>query len=491
MGRHRSVSERATSKAEQWTGPRSTGDTVGTSAQWGARAPGAGRLVVGTVLACLAVCSIDGASAQQRRQSDGWSAEVAPAAPSAESSRPKRDAKPSERTPNTAVNPPVASAPAAAPRDDLYLAGDASRTKLGLDLTAETTPAVFRLSNPWRVVIDLPATELVRPIAPGQRSSGLVAGVRAGLIAPGKLRVVIDTTGPVAVELAHIHPGAAGRPSRLELALVPATSSSIRAAEIAGAAAALTLDVRKEEVLPARPQPKPRPVIVIDPGHGGIDPGAQGEKAVEKDIVLAVAREVRRALLATRRYEVVMTRQTDVFVALDQRVRISRQHNADLFLSLHADALEQKAQVVRGATVYTLADKATDARAALVAAKENASDLLAGLDVGQGQNEDSVRDILVDLMRRESANFSADFRKLLVGAMRPRVTVAREPFRSAPFKVLRQPGSPAVLVELGFISNASDEQVMLTQTWQRSVAEAVTQAVDAYFKKRSADETGN
>jgi N-acetylmuramoyl-L-alanine amidase len=231
-----------------------------------------------------------------------------------------------------------------------------------------------------------------------------------------------------------------------------------------------------------------KPVIVIDPGHGGIDSGAEGAQGLEKNIVLSTAKEVRRALLATRRYDIIMTRTTDVFIPLDQRVRIARRAHADLFISLHADSLAEKdrAQMIRGATVYTLAERASDERSRAMAEKENGSDLLAGITATEADDDESVRSILFDLMWRESANLSIDFRRLLVAQMRSRVALARDPFRQGPFKVLRQPGSPAVLLELGYISNTVDEKLMSSLAWQRSVADAVTRAVNEYFTHRSA-----
>ena len=356
-----------------------------------------------------------------------------------------------------------------------------------LELTGEPSVSVFRLYNPWRVVADVTNAELVRPIGPVGTDGGLITGLRAGLFAPGKLRVVIDTSGPVSIETSRIIAATASTPSRLEIIIAPGSGSASRASELAAAALSLPVDVAATGPAPKARDARTKPVVIIDPGHGGIDPGARGEVGVEKDIVLAVSAEIRRALLATRRFDVVMTRTSDVFIPLDQRVQISRQHTADLFLSIHADALDSKslAKTVRGATVYTLSDKASDARAQAMADKENASDLLAGLPMRPGEEDDQVRDILVDLMRRESANLSADFRNLLVGEMRPRLAVARDPFRSAPFRVLRQPGSPAVLIELGYISNASDEKLMLTQGWQRTVATTITAAIEAYFTRRS------
>lgn len=345
---------------------------------------------------------------------------------------------------------------------------------------------MFLLPNPWRVVADLTNAELVRPVSAVPKPTDVITGLRAGLFAPGKLRVVMDANGPVSIETARIVAASASVPARLEIVVVAGAGSTSRASELAAAIQSLPIAVEEPAPAATPSQRRDKPVIVVDPGHGGIDPGARGEVGVEKDIVLAVAGEIARSLRASKRYDVVMTRTTDVFIPLDQRVQISRQRNADLFLSIHADSLDAKAQarLVRGATIYTLSDTASDARAQAMADKENASDLLAGLPGGQMADSTQVRDILVDLMRRESADLSADFRHVLVSEMRPKVTLARDPFRSAPFRVLRQPGSPSVLIELGYISNAADEKLMMSQPWQRTFASSVTAAVDAYFAKR-------
>ena len=368
------------------------------------------------------------------------------------------------------------------------LTGDAQRTRLSFELSASVPFSAFRLTRPYRVVIDLAEIEFNLPAGSGAKGRGLVQAYRYGLFAPGKARIVIDTVGPARIEAAHMVqvPGAAT--ARLEVDLVPTTAADFAATEIANAAQTIDVaPVKPNEPAAAKsPKERTRPVVVIDPGHGGIDPGAQGSLGFEKDVVLAVAREIRQGLLASRRYEVVMTRSSDVFVSLDQRVTLSRRHNADLFLSIYADLLAQKdlAQAIRGATVYTLAEKATDDRARAMAEKENASDLLAGIDVSGIASDDQVRNILVDLMRRESSNFSNNFRSLLVNQLRPRLALAKDPLRGAPFKVLRQPGSPAVLVELGYMSNAEDEKLMSSPGWQRGVGEAVVGAVEAYFRGR-------
>lgn len=426
-------------------------------------------LALGCVLALMLLATPAPAQAPRDGSKEGWAATVAPI-----------DSPPP-------ATPPAAAPPAPSIASGFEVSGTASRSRVLLELTGAPSVSVFRLSNPWRVVADVSNAELVRPIGPVGNDGGLIAGLRAGLFAPGKLRIVIDTTGPMSIESSRIIAATASTPSRLEIIIVPGLGSGSRASEIAAAAQSLPVDVAGSGDAPKARDARTKPVVIIDPGHGGIDPGARGEVGVEKDIVLAVSSEVRRALLATRRFDVVMTRTSDVFIPLDQRVQISRQHNADLFLSIHADSLDSKtlAKTVRGATVYTLSDKASDARAQAMADKENASDVLAGLPMRPGEEDEHVRDILVDLMRRESANLSADFRNLLVGEMRPRLAMARDPFRSAPFRVLRQPGSPAVLIELGYISNASDEKLMLTQAWQRTVAASITTAIEAYFARRS------
>ncbi|MGH1418493.1 MAG: N-acetylmuramoyl-L-alanine amidase [Hyphomicrobiaceae bacterium] len=377
--------------------------------------------------------------------------------------------------------------------ETVRLSSKGQQTEFKLQLSAGVTVEVFTLANPYRVVIDMPNVRFRLPAGAGTKARGLVTAFRYGLFSAGKARVVIDTTAPVRIakaEMTRVKPGA--RAVNLLLALVPTDVQSF--GKGTGAAKAKP----KKQANPptnalALPEKKPsagphhKPMIVVDPGHGGIDPGAQGNTRVfEKNVVLDVAKRLRTALLATGRYRVAMTRNKDVFISLDNRLKFSREKRAELFISLHADSLAQKnlANSVRGATVYTLSEKASDEQARRAAEKENSSDLLAGLQTDEGEGGTQVRNILMDLMKRETSNFSTLFSGILVRQLRKATTMRRTPRRSAAFKVLKQTHAPSVLIELGYLSNPKDEGLMRSVKWQRRVAKSVTAAVDGYFRRK-------
>lgn len=364
---------------------------------------------------------------------------------------------------------------------------DGKTTVFTLDLSEGVGAEVFTLANPYRVIVDLPDVAFNLPAEAGQTGAGVVSAYRYGLFADHKGRVVLDATGPVFIKRAGMEARPGSKGVRLTVELVATDAASFGSGTGAGhAPEPSATKPRSEENTPATPKKRAKPVIMIDPGHGGIDPGALGTThLLEKAVVLAVGQKLREALSA--RYDVRMTRSKDVFVSLDKRLKLSQEQDADLFISIHADAISGSfADTVRGATVYTLSERASDKQAQRMAEKENSSDALAGLESVDETEQDDVRNILFDLLKRETANFSADFAKSLVSRLGKTIALSRDPQRSAAFKVLKQTHAPSVLVELGYMSNAEDERLMNTPAWQKKVAGSITAAVDAYFTKRLA-----
>jgi N-acetylmuramoyl-L-alanine amidase len=379
--------------------------------------------------------------------------------------------------------------PAYAIAKNARLKATTEQTTFAIELSRGVTAEVFTLANPYRVVVDMPEVAFDLPADAGRSGAGLVRAYRYGLFAEGKARIVLDAAGPVRVEKAEMSAPASGGPLTLEIQIAATTSENF--GEGTGAKRQHSQQTTPHEA--ERPAPKERkrgkPVVVIDPGHGGIDPGAVGPSdLLEKSVVLSVGLEIRKQLLATGRYDVRMTRTKDVFVSLDQRLKIVRQADADLFISLHADSIEQKsfAQSVRGATVYTLSERASDEQARLMAEKENASDLLAGIAAGEDTSGDQVKSILIDLMKRETSNFSMSFSNLLLSNLRKSVSLSRDPQRAAAFKVLKQTQSPAVLLEMGYMSHEEDEKLLSSAAWQQRLAQSVRDAVSAFFASQTA-----
>jgi N-acetylmuramoyl-L-alanine amidase len=226
-------------------------------------------------------------------------------------------------------------------------------------------------------------------------------------------------------------------------------------------------------------------VIVIDPGHGGPDNGTQsGNEIMEKNLVLDFALALRDRIEKTGKYRIVMTRNDDTFVPLDERVRIARNQSAALFVSIHADALPRREGDAQGATIYTLSDRASDAEAERLAEAENKADAIGGVNLTEEPTE--VADILIDLAQRETRTFSNRFARLLMGEMKTTTRMHKHPLKSAGFRVLKAPDVPSVLVELGYVSNKEDLEHLVSESWRSRTVGSVAHAVDAFFAKRLA-----
>jgi N-acetylmuramoyl-L-alanine amidase len=294
---------------------------------------------------------------------------------------------------------------------------------------------------------------------------------------------VIDVTGPIAIDKQFAVPAGEGQPARLVIDLVPTTRDKFLAAVQA---------YRDSHAAPAPDSAVAtggggdagKPLIVLDPGHGGIDSGTRGsDGTLEKDVVLAFAKVLGDKLIATDRYRVAFTRTDDTYVSLGDRVKIARDQHAALFLSVHINSFP--GSVVRGTIVYTVSDAASDKMAAALAATENQSDALAGIDV-KAEDSDQVKDILLDLTQRETRNFGVAFAQALVRHIGKATPMFKIPHQQASFKVLEAPDVPSALIELGYISNPEDEKLLVSSGWQASVADSMVAAIDGYFQKETA-----
>ncbi|EKF17305.1 N-acetylmuramoyl-L-alanine amidase [Nitratireductor pacificus] len=358
---------------------------------------------------------------------------------------------------------------------DYKMAGDQQYTRIVVHFDRKPTLNWFLLRDPSRLVVDLPATEFSfdpRELAP----RGLVAGVQYGVLGEDRARLLFETVGPFAVETAEVIKNENSDGFRLILELRASSSADFDAALRAGLASPATAP--GDAVTP----PAQRFTVALDAGHGGADGGARGMNGtVEKTITLIFALELAKKLEEAGLYDVVLTRETDRFLRLDERVRIAREKGADLFVSIHADAIGVRA--VRGATVYTVSDKASDAEAAATAARENLSDEIAGMVDDEAQDE--VEDILVDLIRRETHAFSIRFARTLVGELSDTMQMVKNPHRYAGFRVLRAPDIPSVLLELGYLSNPGDEAQLRDPEWRTKTMGAIVTAIGYFARAKS------
>jgi len=366
---------------------------------------------------------------------------------------------------------------------DARLGGDEAQTRFVMDLSRKIDLHAFTLADPYRVILDIPQVVFRLPPKSGEGGRGMITAYRFGLVMQGGSRMVFDLAKPVRIEKAFVVDATDGAPARLVLDLA-ATDRENFLRRIA-------LDnrvARSEPPATNVPEPAggdPRPLVVLDPGHGGIDTGtraASGE--LEKDIVLDFTQRLREHIEKLGKYRVLMTRTDDTFVPLGERVRIARNAGAALFVSIHADALPHGEEDAQGASVYTVSDTASDSEAARLAEKENRADVIAGVDLKA--EPDGVADILIDLAQRETRSYSVQFAHRLVGEMKTATRLHKKPLKSAGLRVLRAPDVPSVLVELGYVSNRGDLHSLLSANWRDRTADSIAQAVDGYFATRMA-----
>ncbi|WKA25761.1 N-acetylmuramoyl-L-alanine amidase [Bradyrhizobium roseum] len=386
---------------------------------------------------------------------------------------------------------PVSNFPVAS---DARLAGDAKQTRFILDLDKPVQFRAFTLADPYRVIVDLNQINFQLPAAAGATGRGLVKAFRYGLVMPGGSRIVFDLNGPARIAKSYVLEAANGQPPRLVLefeevdrtafvqALAPENRPELRPGIAEANAAVAKVDA---PAAPASP-PDKRPVVVIDPGHGGADNGTEagGNDIMEKNLVLTFGLALRDRLEKSGKYRIVMTRTDDTFVALGDRVKIARNEAAALFISIHADALRRGEGDAQGATIYTLSEKATDSEAERLADAENKSDAIGGVSLADEPTD--VADILIDLVQRETKTFSNRFARVLMGEMKTTVRMHKHPLKSAGFRVLKAPDVPSVLVELGYVSNKGDLEHLVSESWRNRTVGAMAQAIDAFLAKRLA-----
>lgn len=364
---------------------------------------------------------------------------------------------------------------------DARAAGNLDRTRFVIDLEEAVEFAAFTLADPYRVVIDVPELDFSELNENSRDGRGLVGTFRYGLIAKGKSRMVLDLTEPVNIDESFVLEPLEGQPARLVFDLIPASREEFL--EGVGKLKSVgNLPTRAPLASVPTPKGPGKMVIVLDPGHGGIDDGAIGPGgAKEKDLVLQFALDVRDALKRNGGFDVLMTRDDDTFIALDERVEFARTNGAQLMVSIHADTVTQT--YVSGATVYTLDETASDELSKALADKENRSDTIAGVELTD--KPDDVADILIDLARRETKNLSISFARRLLGDIKPAMKLNKNPRRSADFRVLKAPDVPSVLVELGYLSNSGDEKLLGSPEWRSKVADRFAKSIESFFNRMS------
>lgn len=362
------------------------------------------------------------------------------------------------------------------------IAGNEARTRVVIDFAEEPEFEVHYLDSPERIVVDLPSTDFAFP-AKDLEAAGLFRDVRFGTMDEGRARIVLTAKKPVRLAISEVQPNSEGNGVRLvldaEITDKATFANLVKDQSWQPPSPVTTASV--DGVVSGKSDRQAQFIIAVDAGHGGIDNGAQGGKTGthEKDITLAFAKELTERLNREPGIQAVLTRESDEFLALSERVQIARQKGANLLISLHADTLKQKG--IRGATVYTISDRASDRMAAELAERENLSDELAGVAMPASQPE--VADILLDLTRRETQAFSVTLAGNILASFEGQIGLINNPHRYAGFRVLQAPDIPSILLEMGFLSNPEDEKLLLDVEWRKKLADVMAKAVGKYHNQ--------
>ena len=374
---------------------------------------------------------------------------------------------------------------------DMRIGNQPDGARVVFDMNKSVNYRVFLLDSPRRVVIDLADSDIDRLYTKAQNQ--VVSGTRVGKMQGNDKRVVMDLSRPATVIKAFQIPPQEGKPWRLVIDMKMTTEGQFKSK--IGNQYALTNNktfLPQEEVAPqekkhwwsSEPAETNKPVnrkriIVLDPGHGGKDPGAIGAtyKTYEKNITLAMGKELQK-VLRNKGYIVYLTRDADIFIPLRQRIKIAQKYKANLFMSIHADSAANRNAT--GLSVYTLSDTASDKEAAALAERENKADIIGGVDLGGNSKE--VNDILISLSQTDTRNKSSKYATYLVGEMAKCTKLVRNTHRFAGFAVLKAPDIPSVLLEMGYLSNRTEESNLRQQSYRNKLAQAAAKAIDRYFQ---------
>lgn len=418
----------------------------------------------------------------------------------------------------------------ASARDFLTIRQDRGAETITLDPGAVSPNKVFVLDKPDRLVVDVPAFASSGSALPSSYKNGLISKLRTGRFNASTSRIVFDLKEKITVQDRQEKSGRLvitiapeGREEEKERSSSPTLgflfNSKVEKPQVE------TPKPGKDQIDPheesARDKPEPKsepkrkadkkkpepekaeepakpkkkkadkkssknakPVIVIDPGHGGIDPGASGASgAVEKMVVLEYAQALKTRLMKSGHYQVYLTRDHDQFIMLRKRVEIARKAQGDIFISLHADSAPG---AVRGLSVYTVSEKASDEEAEKLAARENKADVLAGVNLTNERPD--VAGILISLAERDTKNRSAALADILVTSLDDQVHLLPDSHRFAGFAVLKAPDIPSVLIEIGFLSNPQEEKLIKSKAYRDKVIHGITAGIDSYFKKEGHSE---